>query len=60
MFLDRVAEARALYFKYRGRQKVVEERSWEQSVLDDFAEMRKAGLEHPLMAEIERAFGAGG
>jgi len=29
-------------------------------VLDDFAEMRKAGLSHPLMNEIEKQFAAGG
>jgi tetratricopeptide (TPR) repeat protein len=60
MFLGRVEEARALYLKYRGRQKVVGEKSWEASVLDDFAEMRKAGLTHPLMSEIEKRFAARG
>jgi tetratricopeptide (TPR) repeat protein len=58
MLLGRVDEARALYLKYRGREKVVGEKSWETSVLDDFAEIRKARLTHPLMAEIEKLFAA--
>ena len=60
MFLGRVDEARTLYLKYRGRQKVVDEKSWEATVLDDFAELRKVGLTHPLMDEIEAKFAARG
>ena len=60
MFLGRAEEARALYLKYRGKKNVDGEKSWEASVLDDFAEMRKAGLTHRLMTEIERTFAAGG
>jgi hypothetical protein len=56
MFLDRVDEARALYLKYRGQQKVVGDKSWETVILGDFAEFRKAGLTHPLMDEIEKQF----
>jgi hypothetical protein len=56
MFLDRVDEARALYLKYRGTKNVVGEKSWEAAVLEDFAELRKAGLTHPLMDEIEKQF----
>ena len=55
MFLDRVEEARALYLKYRG-QKVDGDKSWETVVLEDFAELQKAGFIHPLMQEIEKAF----
>ena len=56
MFLDRTDEARALYLKYRGAQKVVGDKSWEAVILEDFAEFRKAGLTHPLMQEIEKRF----
>jgi tetratricopeptide (TPR) repeat protein len=54
MFLQRVDDARAVYLAFRGRQKAEGERSWEAVILDDFAELRKAGLTHPLMDEIEK------
>jgi tetratricopeptide (TPR) repeat protein len=60
MFLGRADEARALYLQYRGEQKVQGEKSWEAVTLEDFAEMRAAGLMHPLMDEIEKRFAAGG
>src|ERR1700730_8459225 len=44
MFLDRVDEARALYLKYRGQQKVSDDKSWGAVILGDFAEFQKAGL----------------
>jgi hypothetical protein len=56
MFLDRVEEARALYLRYRGEQNVYEGKPWETIILDDFAELRKAGLTHPLMDEIAKTF----
>ena len=58
MFLSRVDEARAIYLKYWGCQKVQGVKSWEAVVLEDFAELRKAGLTHPLMDEIAQAFPA--
>jgi tetratricopeptide (TPR) repeat protein len=60
MFLNRVDEARALYLKYRGQQKVSGDKSWEAVILEDFAELSKTGLMHPLMEEIEKAFTAKG
>jgi len=57
MFLGRPDEARAIYLQYRGKTNVVGEKSWETTVLDDFAEMRKAGLSELLMDEIESVFG---
>lgn len=60
MFLDRVDEARTLYLQYRGEKKVQGEKLRETVVLEDFAELRKAGLLHPLMNEIETKFAAGG
>ena len=57
MFLGQADEARAIYVQYRGKSNVVGEKSWETTVLDDFAELRKAGLTRPLMDEIESVFG---
>ena len=48
-------EARSLYLKYRGAKNVQGEKSWEMVVLEDFAELRKAALTHPLMDEIRTA-----
>jgi tetratricopeptide (TPR) repeat protein len=55
MFLGREDEARALYLKYRATQKAQGDRTWNDIVRVDFAELRKAGHTHPLMAEIETA-----
>jgi hypothetical protein len=30
---------------------------WERAIAEDFAEFRKAGLTHPMMAEIEKELG---
>jgi hypothetical protein len=39
---------------------VVGDKPWEATVLEDFAELRKAGLTDPLMDEIESKFATGG
>ena len=57
MFLGRTEEARAIYLQYRGKTNVVGEKPWDTTVLDDFAELRQAGLNHPLMEEIAGLFG---
>jgi tetratricopeptide (TPR) repeat protein len=54
MFLGRDDEARALYLQFRGRKNVWRDKSWERVVVEDFAGIRKAGLAHPLMDEIEK------
>jgi tetratricopeptide (TPR) repeat protein len=60
MFLDRLDEARTIYLRYRGRADVRGGKSWEAVLREDFADLRKAGLSHPLMDEIEsRLAGAG-
>jgi hypothetical protein len=56
MFLGQVNEARSIYLKYMGQQKVQGEKSWEAIVLEDFAQLRKSGLTHPLMDEVEKLF----
>ena len=60
MFLRHVDEAQSLYLQYRGTKNVVGAKSCETVILEDFAELREAGLSDPLMAEIERRFAAGG
>jgi hypothetical protein len=35
---------------------VVDDKSWEATVLDDFDEFRKRALSNPLMDEIEKLF----
>jgi hypothetical protein len=60
MFLGRADEARALYLRYRGEKNIQGEKSWEMVILEDFAELRSAGLKHPLMGEIETKFSARG
>jgi len=60
MFLGREDEARALYLQYRGTENVYDEKSWEAIILEDFADLRKAGLTNPLMDEIEKQFTAAG
>jgi TPR repeat protein len=59
MFLGgREEECKALYLAYKG--KPVSERDarlWERVIAEDFAEFRKAGLTHPMMADIEKELG---
>jgi predicted Zn-dependent protease len=55
MFLGRVEEARTLYLAHRG-EKTLDDKIWEDVILEDFAELRKAGLTNPLMDEIESTF----
>ena len=56
MFLGRQEKAKALYLAYKGKR-VSDEVSWERTIADDFAEFRKAGLTHPMMADIENELG---
>jgi hypothetical protein len=56
VFLGRADEARAIYLNYRGVQNLQHEKSWVAICLDDFAQMHKAALSHPLMDEIEKQF----
>jgi tetratricopeptide (TPR) repeat protein len=54
LFLGRVEKAKAVYLTHKGR-KVPEsnDAAWEQVITDDFAQLRKAGLAHSAMVEIE-------
>ena len=60
MFLRRTDEAQALYLKYRGQKNVSANKSWEPVILDDFAQLRKAGLANALMDYIEKLFTSAG
>jgi len=47
-----------LRHQYRGEKNVQGDKSWETVVLEDFTELRQAGLTHPLIDEIEIKFTA--
>jgi TPR repeat protein len=58
MFLERGKESKALYLAHKGKPISEQDaRLWERVIADDFAEFRKAGLAHPMMAEIEKELG---
>jgi tetratricopeptide (TPR) repeat protein len=59
MYLDRGVEARAIYEAHKA-DLFPDNKSWPQVMVEDFAELRKARREHPLMAEIEAALGITG
>ena len=58
MFLGRGEEAKALYLIYKGKP-IPDQKGklWERAIAEDFAEFRKAGLTHPMMADIEKELG---
>ena len=56
MYLDRNAEARTVYETHKA-DLFPDQQPWPQAVAEDFAQLRKAGREHPLMAEVEAALG---
>ena len=55
MFVGSGEECKALYLAYKG--KPVSGQLWEHVIVEDFAEFRKAGLTHPMMADIEKELG---
>ena len=58
MFMERGEEAKALYLAHKGKSMSEERKElWESVIIKDFAEFRKAGLTHPMMADIENALG---
>ena len=58
MFLGRGDESKAIYLAHKGQRMSDQDgRLWERVIADDFAELRKAGLTHPMMAEIEKELG---
>jgi hypothetical protein len=58
MFLDRGKDSKALYLAYKGKPMSRQDaRLWQRVIVEDFAEFRKAGLTHPMMADIEKELG---
>jgi TPR repeat protein len=56
MFKEREKEAKALYLAYKGKP-LWDGQLWEQVIVEDFAEFRRAGLTNPMMADIEKELG---
>ena len=57
MFLGR-EESKTLYLAHKGKPVSGQDgKLWEHVIVEDFAEFRKAGLTHPMMAEIEKELG---
>jgi len=53
MFSERAKEAKALYLAHKGEPVPEQDNKvWERVIIDDFAEFRKGGLTHPMMADI--------
>src|SRR5215813_9055532 len=58
MFVERGKESKALYLAHKGKPVSEEDaKLWERAIAEDFAEFRKAGLTHPMMADIEKELG---
>jgi TPR repeat protein len=58
LFLGRTGEARALYLTYKTKPTSPNGgKLWDAAIADDFVELRKAGLAHPLMPEIQQRLG---
>jgi hypothetical protein len=57
MFLGREEESKALYLAHKGKPVWTGGNLWENVIAEDFAEFRKAGLTHPMMADIEKELG---
>jgi TPR repeat protein len=58
MFLGREEESKALYFAHKGKPMSEQYGTlWERAIAEDFAAFRKAGLTHPMMADIEKELG---
>ena len=50
------SSARDFYRKYTGQRTMEGCSLWEEEILNDFNELKKAGLKHPLMDEIRDEF----
>ena len=58
MFLKRGKESKALYLAHKGKPvSAQDDKLWERVIAEDFAELRKWGLTHPMMAGIEKELG---
>jgi hypothetical protein len=57
VFSGHYEEAKALYLAHKGEVFKSDNELWERVIAEDFAEFRKAGFTHPMMAEIEKELG---
>jgi TPR repeat protein len=57
MFIGHGEEAKALHLAHKGEVFKSQNQLWEQSIAEDFANFRKAGLTSPMMADIEKELG---
>jgi uncharacterized protein len=58
MFLERGEECKSLYLAYKGKPMSQQDaRLWDRVIAADFVAFRKAGLTHPMMADIEKELG---
>ena len=53
LFLGRTREARALYLRYKGQRADKDAKLWEEVIREDFEALKKRGVSHRRMAEIE-------
>jgi tetratricopeptide (TPR) repeat protein len=62
MLLGRADEAKAAYLARKGLPDRPNpgDKTWERLVTEGFADLRRAGLDHPLMPEIEKLLGTPG
>jgi CHAT domain-containing protein/tetratricopeptide (TPR) repeat protein len=54
LFLGRTEEAIAVYIAHKG-ETLSEDSKWEAAILNDFAEFRARGLDHPQFAAVQKA-----
>ena len=58
MFVGRGEDSKTLHLAHKGKPLSAQDaRLWEHVIAEDFAEFRKAGLTHPMMADIEKQLG---
>jgi hypothetical protein len=58
MFVGRGKQSKALYIAHKGKPVSGQDgKLWECVIAEDFADFRKAGLTHPMMADIEKELG---
>src|SRR5262249_52028860 len=58
LFLEHGEDCKALYLAHKGKPLSEQDaRLWERVIAEDFTAFRKAGLTHPMMADIEKELG---
>ncbi len=57
MFMGQNEEAKVFYLAHREPVPEMNNRLWEQIIAEDFAAFCKAGLTHPMMADVEKELG---